>query len=91
MPPTGLSAVGGNGEVTLGWNDNVEPDLDFYKVYRSTVSGGPYSFYAGGVATSTFVDGGVANGTTYYYAVTAVNASMAESEASTEAAATPQG
>jgi fibronectin type 3 domain-containing protein len=91
LAPTGLTAVGGNGEVTLNWNDNVEPDFNFYNVYRSTTAGGPYSFYAAGITQSTFVDGGVANGTTTYYVVTAINDGMVESDESNEASATPQG
>ena len=89
LAPTGLTATASNGDVTLDWNDNTELDLDFYNVYRATVSGGPFSFYAGGVNDSAFIDGGTAAGTTYYYVVTAVNASMVESEASTGASATP--
>ena len=58
-------------------------------VFPATSSGGTYSFYAGGVNDSAFIDGGTAAGTTYYYVVTAVNTSMAESEPSTEASATP--
>lgn len=89
LAPTGLTATASNGDITLDWNDNTEPDLDFYNVYRATVSGGPFSFYAGGVNDSAFIDGGTAVGTTYHYVVTAVNASMVESEASTGASATP--
>lgn len=90
LAPTGLSAVSGNGQVTLNWNNNVEPDFNFYNVYRSTSAGGSYSFYAGGVPNATFVDAGVASGTTYYYVVTAVNDGMVESEQSNSAFATPQ-
>ena len=89
LAPTGLTATANNGDITLNWADNAEPDLDFYNVYRTTTSGGTYSFYAGGVNNSAFIDGGTATGTTYYYVVTAVNASMVESEPSTEASATP--
>jgi hypothetical protein len=91
LAPTGLTAVAGNGEVTLNWNDNVEPNFNFYNVYRGTNAGGPYSFYAAGIPNSTFVDAGVANGTTYHYVVTAINDGMVESVESQEASATPQG
>ena len=90
LAPTGLVATPSDGQVALDWADNAEADLDFYNVYRATVQGGPYSFYAGGAAGSSFVDAGVANGTTYYYVVTAVNTSLVESSASNEASATPQ-
>ena len=71
-------------------DDNAEEDLCFYHLYRSTAAGGPYSFYAGGIAASTLVNAGATNGTTYYYVVTAVNMSNVESDASNETAATPQ-
>ena len=89
LPPTGLAANAGVGQITLDWNDNVEPDMNFYNVYQSTNSTGPFSLYAGGLAASAFVDAGVASGTTYYYVVTAVNDAMIESNASAVAAATP--
>ncbi len=43
--PTGLVATvptAGPVEVTLDWNDNTEPDLLGYSVYRSETGGGPY-------------------------------------------------
>ena len=87
--PTGLVATGGDGQVALDWADNAETDIDFYNVYRATVPGGPYSWY-GAVTGSGATDSGAANGTTYYYAVTAVNTSSVESDASSQASATPQ-
>lgn len=89
LAPTGLTATVSNGDVALDWADNAESDLDFYNVYRAAGSASTFSFYAGGVTDSTFVDGGTAAGTTYRYVVTAVNASMAESEPSTEVSVTP--
>jgi hypothetical protein len=91
LAPTGLSAIGGVGQVSLDWNGNVEPDFNFYNAYRSTTSGGPYSFYAAGIPASAFVDAGVTNGTAYFYVVTAVNRGMVESLVSSEAWAIPQG
>jgi hypothetical protein len=89
LAPTGLTAQANSGQVSLDWNDNVEPDMAFYNVYRSTTAGGPYSFYAAGVGTSTFVDAGVSSGTTYYYVVTAINTSEVESDSSNPASVTP--
>lgn len=87
--PTGLAASGGDGLLTLDWDDNTEPDLDSYNVYRAESSGGPYWVRAV-VTTSTFADEAVTNGTTYYYIVTAVNTNSVESGASDEVSATPQ-
>ncbi len=88
--PTGLSATGGNGIVSLDWNNNGESDLNGYRVYRSTSSGGGYSSISGLVGSSAYTDTSVNNGTTYYYVVTAEDNSGNESGDSSEANATPQ-
>ncbi|MBN1796198.1 MAG: discoidin domain-containing protein [Sedimentisphaerales bacterium] len=88
--PTGLTATAGNSTVGLNWNDNTEPDLASYSVYRSTTSGSGYSAIATGVGSSAYTDNSVTNGTTYYYVVTAVDTSSNESSYSNEASATPQ-
>ncbi len=89
--PTGLSATPGNGQVSLDWNDNAESDILGYNVYRSEISSRPYTLLntAGPVVDSSFVDSAVTNGTTYYYVVTAVDASS-ESDPSAEVSATPE-
>jgi hypothetical protein len=88
--PTGLTATGGNAVVDLNWNDNTEPDLAGYNVYRSTTSGGPYSQINGSLVTaSAYSDTTVTNGITYYYVVRAVDGSNNSSGNSNEASATP--
>jgi hypothetical protein len=87
--PTGLTAVGGDGKVTLDWNDNAEPDLTGYDVYRATVAGGPYGKVNTSIVTvSEYLDGDVTNGTTYFYVIRAVSP-QGESDISSEASATP--
>jgi fibronectin type 3 domain-containing protein len=87
-PPSGLTAIGGNAEVTLNWNDN-SPAVDSYNVYRSTVSSDTgFSFLANTGATSSYSDTDVINETTYYYKVTAVIGSH-ESQPSASAVGTP--
>jgi hypothetical protein len=88
--PTGLAATAGNEQVSLDWNDNTEPDLADYNIYRDTSSGGPYSPIATDVLLSAYTDTGLSNGTTYYYVVTAVDNSDNESADSGEASATPE-
>ncbi|MFG0251957.1 MAG: M12 family metallo-peptidase [Phycisphaerales bacterium JB038] len=89
-PPTGLTASGGDALVTLDWADNGEPDFAGYDVYRATSSGGPYTkITANSQANSDYSDGGVVNGTTYYYVVTASDTTGNESGYSDEAFATP--
>src|SRR6185369_13321609 len=68
--PTGLSAVGGNTSVTLSWNASV--GATSYNVKRSTNNGGPYTTIQTVTGTS-YTDSGLANGTTYYYVVSALS------------------
>jgi fibronectin type 3 domain-containing protein len=87
--PTGLSASGNGGSVIdLDWNDNSEPDLGGYNVYRNGASGGPYGQVVSGVPASAYSDGGLSCETTYYYVVTAVDVCANESGHSSEKSAT---
>ena len=70
--PTGVSAVAGDGRVTLSWN--AVSGATSYKVYRGTASGVGRRCFQSGVTATTFLDTGVTNGTTYFYKVSAVNA-----------------
>jgi mono/diheme cytochrome c family protein len=84
--PTGVAAVGGTKQVTVSWV--TVSGATSYNLYWSTTSG--VTIAAGtkvaGVA-SPFVQTGLADGTAYFYVVTAVNGS-GESVASAEATAT---
>jgi endonuclease I/fibronectin type 3 domain-containing protein len=90
--PSSLVALSGDGRVTLNWNDNGEADLEGYLVYRALVSGGPYGppLTAGLLASSDYIDLEVANGTTYFYVVAAVDFSANQSPFSPEVEATPE-
>ena len=83
--PTNLTATPGNAQVTLAWT--AVPTASSYKIYRSTTSGSGYALLGTTTATSG-TDTGLTNGTTYYYVVTAVNAS-GESANSAQVSATP--
>jgi glucuronoarabinoxylan endo-1,4-beta-xylanase len=88
--PTGLDATAQEHAVSLNWNDNSEPDLDGYNVYRSTTSGYGYSkINTSLVSTSDYVDNSVNDGTTYYYVVRAVDTAENESGNSSQDYATP--
>lgn len=87
--PSGLAAVRQVVNVHLDWNDNAEPDLAGYNVYRSTTSGSGYQKINGTLtADSQYVDTGTESGRTYYYVVRAVDTSWNESAASGEQAVT---
>ncbi|MEO7101622.1 MAG: fibronectin type III domain-containing protein [Luteolibacter sp.] len=84
--PIGLAATGGNAQVALTWN--ISSGATSYNVKRATVNGGPYSTITS-VTGAGFTDSSLANGTTYYYVVSASNAG-GESSNSAQASATPQ-
>jgi hypothetical protein len=84
-PPAGLTATAGNGQVSLAWQ--ASSGAANYTVSRGMQSGS-YIVVASGLTAPSCVDTGLANGTTYYYVVTAVN-SAGESAYSNEAVATP--
>jgi hypothetical protein len=70
--PATLLASPGDGAVPLRWQSSF--GASSYTVKRATASGGPYSPLASGITTTSYTDKTVANGSTYYYAVTAANA-----------------
>jgi subtilisin family serine protease len=83
--PTGLSSAAGNAQVSLAWN--ASGGATAYNVKRSSVSGGETTV-AAGLTTTGYTDNGVANGTTYFYVVSAASAA-GESANSSEVSATP--
>ncbi len=85
--PTGLTATAGNAQVSLSWASAA--GATSYNVKRSTTNGGPYATIATGVTATSYTDAGLTNGTTYFYVVSAVNAT-GESANSTQASAAPQ-
>lgn len=86
--PTGLQATAGNAQVSLSWDAST--GATSYNVKRSTANGGPFSATLASPAVTNYIDTAVTNGTTYYYVVSAVNAS-GESANSAQASATPTG
>ncbi|HEY9172017.1 MAG TPA: fibronectin type III domain-containing protein [Verrucomicrobiae bacterium] len=80
MAPTGLKAEAGDGgKMKLTWNQSTSPNIVGNKVYRSTTSGGDYALIASVSARKSYTDSGLSRGKTYYYAVTALDASGRES------------
>ncbi|MGE5177036.1 MAG: hypothetical protein ACM3JJ_11765 [Hyphomicrobiales bacterium] len=68
----GVYSVTGDGQVTIYWTENQESDIAYYKIYRNFSSTGTFTLI--GTATAPpYVDHDVTNGTTYYYALSAVD------------------
>jgi hypothetical protein len=76
--------------VDITWNSSSSTNLQGYKVYRSQISGGPYSNLSGTLGTSTlaFTDTAVLGGQSYFYIVTSIDVNGLESAPSPEVSAT---
>jgi len=73
--------------VSLNWAASTSSNITNYKIYRSTVSGSSFSVIQTVGNVTTFMDKTVTSGTTYYYVVTAVDSTGAESPFSNQAQA----
>ncbi len=74
---TGLAPI--QHSVSLSWGASSTLSVVGYNVYRAGVAGGTYTTVASTNSGTTFVDGSVQSGQTYYYVVTAVDTGGAES------------
>lgn len=75
--------------VSLSWTPSPSPDVSGYNIYRSSVSGGPFTrLNPSPIPGTTYWDVTVESGLTYYYVSTAVDYTGAESAYSNEAVAT---
>jgi hypothetical protein len=73
-PPTGVTAVAAEGEVTIVWDPNAEADLGGYIVLRREAAGATLlPLTAAPIADSRYVDRQVKAGVQYFYAVVAVD------------------
>ncbi|HXI70615.1 MAG TPA: cellulase family glycosylhydrolase [Verrucomicrobiae bacterium] len=88
--PSGLTATGGVGQVTLSWTAG--SGATSYNLYRATQSGGESSIapVVTGITGTSYTNISLNSGTTYYYQVVAVNGS-GSSGFSPEAHATTSG
>ncbi|MBU2490517.1 MAG: fibronectin type III domain-containing protein [Proteobacteria bacterium] len=69
--PVLMAVKTGSGCATLSWE--TPPGAVSFKLYRGLAPGGPYTDL--GIKSSNWQDCGLANGTTYYYVLDALNAS----------------
>jgi kumamolisin len=84
--PTGLKATASSTKVNVTWAASA--GAVNYNIYRGTTSGGE-TISQKGVPEPSYTASSLTNGTTYYFQVTAVNAS-GESARSSEISATPE-
>lgn len=76
--------------VVLNWGASSTPNVT-YNVYRSTITGGPYSqINMGGISVLTFTDSAVSNGTTYFYVVRAFDGTTESANSNEAKAVIPQ-
>ena len=88
MSLTGSGTVTAQHSVALTWNASTSNGINGYNVYRGTQTGGPYGKINSALDPSTaLTDLNVVSGQSYYYVVTAVDSSGAESGYSNEVAA----
>jgi len=84
--PRGVYSVTGDQQVTLRWLANTEGDVAGYRIYLAPCASGnncPYD-RVGTTALTSFVVNGLSNGTTRYFAVSAVDQYGNESDLSYE-------
>jgi fibronectin type 3 domain-containing protein len=93
-PPAGLTATPGQGRVTLSWTapgSDGGAGISGYLIYQGTSPGGEAGTPVNGspVSATSYAVTGLANGTTYYFKVAAVNDAKRQGSDSGEASATP--
>jgi hypothetical protein len=76
--PSGLRASSAPGSIELNWDRNNEPDLNAYRIYRST-GDGAFDKLADLSVVPTYSDHAVESGKTYRYAITALDRAGNES------------
>ncbi len=92
--PTGVdvpvihTVTPGDAQVALAWNA-ADPDALYYKLYKATAIGGPYSVAAVSFGGTNITDFQVYNDTTYYYRLSTVTITGEESDLSDIVSATP--
>ena len=80
--PVGLNGQASDshpGSITLDWTDSAESDIFGYAVYVSRSSTGPFLRRAWLLPDSSYADDETTDGSSYYYAVAAINSSGLES------------
>ncbi len=73
VSPVNVAAEAGVRSVSLSWDEVAVADS--YHVLRSEMPGGPFTAVAAGITENAYTDANLTVGKTYYYVITAANAS----------------
>jgi hypothetical protein len=88
IPLSGTGTASSQKAVKLNWEES-PASVAGYVVYRAAEASGPYTQVSSGpVASTEYIDTGLAAGHTYYYVVTAMDANQGQSEYSVPISAT---
>ncbi len=87
--PQGLTAIPRNNSIRLGWTFNLEADISYYEIHRSTDDVTYTALTTVGKDLISYTDAAVTNGTTYYYKMKAVDINKNFSALSTKVSANP--
>jgi hypothetical protein len=91
VAPINVVVFSGDKSVILHWDPDASPNVTGYNVSRSLSSAGPFTQRNSGLITGLgYCDLSVSDGTTYYFQVTAVNASSQTSPPSTTMSTMPK-
>jgi hypothetical protein len=71
LTPAGLNGRPGNGQAALTWN--ASSNASSYNVKRAGTSSGPFAVIASNLTALSLTNTGLANGTVYYFVVSATN------------------
>jgi len=85
-PPTGINTSPGDTIIQVNWNENTEPDILGYYIYRNNERL-LYQFEP--ITKTSFTDTRLSNGKTYTYAVTCIDSKYIESNQSNPIRVTP--
>ncbi|NBC17144.1 MAG: hypothetical protein GVY18_07495, partial [Bacteroidetes bacterium] len=89
-PPSGFAAEASDARVDLAWSANTEDDLARYRLYRGPTPDAVEPLVTLLADRLAFTDTTVTNGTTYYYRLSALDATGNESALTDAATATPR-
>jgi len=71
-PPMSIRAIAQKGKIELEWYSD-SPDIDYYKIYRSTSSGIDFVDYYASTNSSKYYDSSIVDQATYFYKVASVD------------------